>query len=211
MKKKIEFKTLTTVESSFKQIRLFSIVLIVLCTGISGYALFSSYQFAEQQRQKIYVLDKGKSLMLALSQDATVNRPVEAREHIRRFHELFFTLAPDNKAIENNINRAFFLADKSAFNYYKDLSEKGYYNRIISGNIQQRIEIDSIQNNFDSYPYQMVVFAKQWIIRESNKTERSLITSCELVNSVRSDNNPQGFTLENFRVLENKDLQTLKR
>lgn len=211
MKKKIEFKTLTSVESSFKQIRLFSIVLIVLCTGISGYALFSSYQFAEQQRQKIYVLDKGKSLMLALSQDATVNRPVEAREHIRRFHELFFTLAPDNKAIENNINRAFFLADKSAFNYYKDLSEKGYYNRIISGNIQQRIEIDSIQNNFDSYPYQMVVFAKQWIIRESNKTERSLITSCELVNSVRSDNNPQGFTLENFRVLENKDLQTLKR
>ena len=29
------------------------------------------------------------------------------------------------------------MADKSAFNYYKDLAEKGYYNRIISGNILQ--------------------------------------------------------------------------
>lgn len=211
MKKKVTFKTLTTVESSFKQIRLFSILFIVLCTGIVGYSVFSSYQFAEAQRQKIYVLDKGKSLMLALSQDAALNRPVEARAHIRRFHELFFTLAPDNKAIEANIKRALFMADKSAFNYYKDLSEKGYYNRMISGNIHQRIVVDSIQSNFNTYPYEMTLYGTQWIIRSSNKTERSLVTSCQLVNSVRSDNNPQGFTIENFKVLANKDLQTIKR
>lgn len=41
--------------------------------------------------------------MLALSQDVQQNRPVEAREHIRRFHELFFTLSPDKSAIESNI------------------------------------------------------------------------------------------------------------
>ncbi|WP_029489815.1 conjugative transposon protein TraK [Aquimarina agarivorans] len=207
----MEFKTLTTVESSFKKIRLLSILFIVLCTAIVGYSVFSSYRFAEAQREKIYVLDKGKSLMLALSQDASLNRPVEAREHMRRFHELFFTLAPDNKAIESNIKRALFMADKSAFDYYKDLSEKGYYNRIISGNIHQRIVVDSIQTNFNTYPYEMVLHAKQWIIRASNKTERSLVTTCQLVNSVRSDNNPQGFTIEGFRVLVNTDIQTIKR
>ncbi len=211
MKQHIEFKTLTTVESSFKKIRLLSILFIVLCTAIVGYSIFSSYRFAEAQREKIYVLDKGKSLMLALSQDASLNRPVEAREHMRRFHELFFTLAPDNKAIESNIKRALFMADKSAFDYYKDLSEKGYYNRIISGNIHQRIVVDSIQTNFNTYPYEMVLHAKQWIIRASNKTERSLVTTCQLVNSVRSDNNPQGFTIEGFRVLVNTDIQTIKR
>ncbi|SNR14431.1 Conjugative transposon protein TraK [Tenacibaculum jejuense] len=211
MKQHIEFKTLTTVESSFKKIRLLSILFIVLCTAIVGYSIFSSYRFAEAQREKIYVLDKGKSLMLALSQDASLNRPVEAREHMRRFHELFFTLAPDNKAIESNIKRALFMADKSAFDYYKDLSEKGYYNRIISGNIHQRIVVDSIQTNFNTYPYEMVLHAKQWIIRASNKTERSLVTTCQLVNSVRSDNNPQGFTIEGFRILVNTDIQTIKR
>lgn len=207
----MEFKILRNIENSFRQIRLFTFVFALLCFGVVGVVVYKSYEFAEEQRQKIYVLDNGKSLMVALSQDMSLNRPVEAREHVRRFHELFFTIAPDKNAIESNVKRAFNLADQSAFNYYKDLSEKGYYNRIISGNIQQRIEIDSVSANFDSYPYQVQTFARQYIYRSSNLTKRSLITSCLLVNSVRSDNNPQGFTMEKFNVIENKDLETVDR
>jgi len=207
----MEFKSLKNIESSFKQIRLFSIIFLCLCTAITGYALWSSYNFAEAQRQKIYVLDNGKSLMLALSQDLSQNRPVEAREHVRRFHELFFTLSPDKAAIESNIKRALFLSDKSAFNYYSDLSEKGYYARIVSGNINQAIQVDSVVCNFDKYPYQVMTYARQLIIRESNVTERSLITHCQLLNSVRSDNNPQGFTIETFEIVDNKDLTVTNR
>jgi len=207
----MEFKTLRNIENSFKQIRLYAIVFAVLCLSVAGFSLWKSYSFAEQQRQKIYVLDNGKALMLALSQDASINRPVEAREHVRRFHELFFTLAPDKRAIESNMKRAFNLADKSAFNYYKDLSEKGYYSRIISGNVQQRIEVDSVVCNFDNYPYAVRTYATQYILRSSNITKRSLITSCYLVNSVRSDNNPQGFNIEKFSVVENKDIEVIER
>ncbi|MFL9846015.1 conjugative transposon protein TraK [Flavobacterium rhizosphaerae] len=207
----MEFKTLRNIENSFRQIRLYAIVFTVLCLGISGYAVFESYRFASVQREKVYVLDQGKSLMLALSQDASINRPVEAREHVRRFHELFFTLAPDKAAIESNMKRAFNLADKSAFDYYKDLSEKGYYNRIISGNVQQRIEVDSVQCNFERYPYTVRTYASEYIIRASNVTRRNLVTSCLLVNSVRSDVNPQGFNIEQFRVLENKDVEVMER
>lgn len=207
----MEFKSLKNIETSFKQIRLFGIVFVCVCAGIVGYALWSSYNFAEKQRQKIYVLDGGKSLMLALSQDLSQNRPVEAREHVKRFHELFFTLSPDKNAIESNIQRSLFLADKSAFNYYKDLSEKGYYNRIISGNINQSVQVDSVVCNFNLYPYQVSTYARQMIIRESSITERSLITRCRLLNSVRSDNNPHGFTIEAFEITENKDIQALKR
>lgn len=207
----MEFKTLRNIENSFRQIRLYAIVFTVLCLGISGYAVFESYRFASVQREKVYVLDQGKSLMLALSQDASINRPVEAREHVRRFHELFFTLAPDKAAIESNMKRAFNLADKSAFDYYKDLSEKGYYNRIISGNVQQRIEVDSVQCDFERYPYTVRTYAREYIIRASNVTRRNLVTSCLLVNSVRSDVNPQGFNIEQFRVLENKDVEVMER
>ena len=207
----MEFKTLRNIENSFKQIRLYAIVFAVLCIGVAGYAIWESYRFAELQRQKVYVLDNGKSLMLALAQDASINRPVEAREHVRRFHELFFTLAPDKSAIENNMKRAFNLADKSAFNYYKDLAEKGYYNRIISGNVQQRLEVDSVVCNFETYPYAVKTYAKQIIIRSSNVTKRNLITSCYLVNSVRSDTNPQGFNIEKFTVVHNNDLEIIER
>jgi len=210
-RKNMEFKSLKNIESSFKQIRLFSIIFLCLCAAITVYAVWSSYNFAEEQRQKIYVLDNGKSLMLALSQDLSQNRPVEAREHVRRFHELFFTLSPDKAAIESNIKRALFLSDRTAFNYYSDLSEKGYYARIISGNINQTIQVDSVICNFEKYPYQVMTYAKQSIIRESNITQRSLITHCQLLNSVRSDNNPQGFCIEDFEIVENKDLTVTNR
>lgn len=207
----MEFKSLKNIETSFKQIRIIAIVFVVLCAGITGYTVWSSYSFAEAQRQKIYVLDGGKSLILALSQDLSQNRPVEAREHVKRFHELFFTLSPDKNAIESNINRALFLVDKSAFRYYQDMAEKGYYNRIVSGNINQAIQVDSVVCNFDSYPYKAVTYARQMIIRASNVTERSLVTRSDLINSVRSDNNPHGFTMERFEIIENRDLRTLER
>ena len=207
----MEFKSLKNIESSFKQIRMFGIVFLCLCAIVSVFSVIKSYQFAEDQRQKIYILDEGKSLMLALSQDLSQNRPVEAKEHVRRFHELFFTLSPDKNAIESNIKRSLFLADKSAFNYYRDLSEKGYYNRIISGNVSQRIEVDSISCNFNHYPYEVVTYARLSIIREKSITERSLVTKGRLLNSTRSDNNPHGFIFEAFRVVENKDLRVYDR
>ena len=199
----MEFKSLKNIETSFRQIRLFGIVFLCLCALVSVFSVVASFRFAEKQREKIYVLDGGKSLMLALSQDLS--------EHIRRFHELFFTLSPDRAAIESNINRALFLVDKSAFAYYQDMQEKGYYNRVVSGNISQRIEVDSVVCDFNAYPYRAMTYARQMIVRESNITERSLVTRCELINSGRSDNNPQGFIMEKFEILENRDLRTLKR
>lgn len=207
----MEFKSLKNIETSFKQIRLFGMVFLAVCTAITGYSVWSSYSFAEAQRQRIYVLDEGKSLMLALSQDLSQNRPVEAREHVKRFHELFFTLAPDKSAIESNVSRALFLVDRSAFKYYQDMQEKGYYNRIISSNINQVVQVDSIACDFNVYPYKTVTYTRQYIIRSSNITERSLVTQADLINSVRSDNNPNGFTMEKFEIIENRDIRVTER
>ena len=191
----MEFKSLKNIETSFRQIRLFTLVVVCLCTALAGYSVWSAYSFAEAQRQKIYVLDGGKSLMLALSQDLSQNRPAEAKEHVRRFHELFFTLSPD----------------KSAYNYYRDFSEKGYYNRIVAGNINQVVQVDSVLCDFDRYPYAVRTYARQMIIRATNVTERSLVTVCRLLNTSRSDDNPNGFNIEGFEIVENKDISTRKR
>ena len=207
----MEFKSLKNIESSFRQIRLFGIVFLSLCTVVTVWSVWNSYRFAEKQREKIYVLDNGKSLMLALSQDLSQNRPAEAREHVRRFHELFFNLSPQKDAIEHNIHRALLLADKSAYHYYVDLAEKGYYNRLISSNINQVVQVDSVACDFNSYPYKARTYARQMIIRESNVTERSLVTECRLQNAVRSDDNPNGFIIEHFTIMENKDLRSADR
>lgn len=207
----MEFKSLKNIESSFRQIRLFGVVFVSLCAVVAVASVVLSLNFAEKQREKIYVLDNGKSLMLALSQDMEQNRPAEAREHVRRFHELFFNLSPDKSAIEHNINRALILSDKSAYNYYTDFSEKGYYNRIIAGNINQVVQVDSVICDFNNYPYTAKTYAKQIIIRESNVTQRTLVTTCRLSNVSRSDDNPNGFIIEGFNIIENRDIITTKR
>ena len=114
-------------------------------------------------------------------------------------------------AIEHNIGRALQLADKSAYNYYVDFAEKGYYNRLISGNINQVVHVDSVVCDFATYPYKMRTYARQLIIRESNVTERSLVTSCSLQNTGRSDDNPNGFIIEQFTILENRDIRSAER
>ena len=37
------------------------------------------------------------------------------------------------------------------------------------------------------------------------------MTACRLLNASRSDDNPNGFTIEGFTVLENKDIRTIER
>lgn len=207
----MEFKSLKNIETSFRQIRLFCIVLVICCAVVAICSVVFAFRFAEKQREKIYVLDGGKSLMLALSQDLSQNRPAEAREHVRRFHELFFTLSPEKSAIEHNVKRALLLADKSAYNYHQDFAEKGFYNRLIAGNINQSLQVDSVVCNFDNYPYQAKTYARQVILRESNVTERSLVTVCRLVNATRSDDNPNGFSIEGFTIVENRDISTVER
>lgn len=66
----MEFKSLRNIESSFRQLRLFGMIFLAACTVVTVWSVWSSYSFAEKQREKIYVLDGGKSLMLALSQDS---------------------------------------------------------------------------------------------------------------------------------------------
>lgn len=56
-----------------------------------------------------------------------------------------------------------------------------------------------------------MTYARQMIIRESNVTNRTLVTTCKLSNVSRSDDNPNGFMIEGFTILENKDINTIKR
>jgi conjugative transposon TraK protein len=205
------FKSLQNIETAWRMTRLVALVAIACSALTTIYSVYSSHQAVERSRERIYVLDRGKSLMLALSQDMAQNRPVEARSHIKLFHELFFTLSPDNDAIKMNLERSFYLADASAYKYYNDLKEAGFYRRLIATNTTQRIVVDSIACEMVEYPYVVQVFARLQIMRASNITTRSLVSICELTNEVRSDNNPHGFMIRNFVVRQNEDVSKEKR
>ena len=178
---------------------------------VSSYIFHESVQLVELSKQKIYVLDNGKSLLVALREDISENRDAEARDHVKRFHELFFTLEPDKTYIENNVREALYLADRSAMEQYEAFKENNLYNQVIASDISMTLQTDSIKLDFSSYPYRFTFIGKQKIVRKSNITIRSLRTSGYLRNISRTDNNPHGFLMENWRIDENQDLETIKR
>lgn len=205
------FRTLNNIQKTFAFSRSLSVIVIVCAVVMTCFISVYCLHMVRQEREKIYVLDHGRSLILALQQDLSTNRPVEARDHVRMFHTFFFNLPPDNAAIKSNIQRALDLSDKSAYNYYVDLAEAGFYRRLMSTNTIQSIAIDSIVCDMDSYPYMAATYATITLLRDSKVSKRSLVSTCELVNVPRSDANPHGFLLQNYVILENKELENENR
>ena len=199
------------IEKSFKQL---SSLTLVAVGGALVFALVVgvwSLTFAERQRRKIYVLDQGKSLLLALQTDAILSKDVEIRDHVTRFHELMFTLSPQKQTIQENLDRAFNLADRSAWEYSQDLAEKGYYARLVSANISQQMIVDSVQFVGSGYPYLVRTYARQYVVRESTVSQYSFVSTCQLIDASRSDVNPHGLIIEKFKVVENDLVETRKR
>lgn len=178
---------------------------------VSSYVFTLATKMAELSKQKIYVLDNGKSLLVALREDISENREAEARDHVKRFHELFFTLEPDKAYIEKNIREALYLADRSAMEQYQAFKESNLYNRVIASDISMTLETDSIQLDFSTYPYRFTFTGRQKIVRKSNITIRNLHTEGNLRNISRTDNNPHGFLMEGWCIVQNNDLETIRR
>lgn len=204
------FKKMKNIDTAFRHIRGFTMLIIAGSVLLSCFALYKSFRLVSEMQDRIYILANGKALE-AYSAGRKDNIPVEARDHVKTFHQLFFTLDPDDKAIETNITKALYLADGSAKRIYDDLKENGYYAGLISGNVNQTIHVDSVAVDINEYPYKFRCYATQRIIRPTSITTRSLITEGALRNVSRSDNNPHGFLIERWATIANKDLKTTAR
>ncbi|MDD2305963.1 MAG: conjugative transposon protein TraK [Prolixibacteraceae bacterium] len=198
------------IDTAFRHVRGFTMLVITGCVLISCFALYKSFSLVSQMQGKVYILANGKALE-AYASDRKDNIPVEAKDHVKTFHQLFFTLDPDDKVIKTNLTKALYLADASAKREYDNLKENGYYSGIISGNISQAIKVDSISIDIDQYPYRFRCYATQSIIRTTSIVSRSLITEGALRNVSRSDNNPHGFLIERWNTIENRDIKTENR
>ncbi len=198
------FHQLKNIDTAFKHIKAFSIIMIIACVVISLFALVKSYQATKAAQNRIYILANGKALE-AFSAGRKDNIQVEAKDHVKTFHQYFFGLDPDDKVIQANVSKALYLADRSAKSQYDNLKESGYYSNLIAANISQEINVDSVELDINQYPYFFKCFATQKLIRATSTANRTLITEGFLRNVSRSDNNPHGFLIERWKTISNRD------
>jgi conjugative transposon TraK protein len=204
------FPKTRSLESAFQHVRLFTAVVVAGSLLLCGFVTWSSMRAIARNQDRIYILESGKALE-AVAGSRQENIPVEARDHIRAFHTQFFTLDPDEKVITANLTKALYLADGSAQRVYEGLKESGYYNGIIAGNISQEVSVDSIELEMRTYPIPFRCYATEKIIRPTSLVTRNLVTEGFLRNTGRSDNDPHGFLIERWVILDNHDLKIESR
>ncbi|RPE14358.1 conjugative transposon protein TraK [Chitinophaga lutea] len=205
------FQSFRNIDTAIRHMRLFALALTLANCLVCGAVLYYADRTVTRLSAKVYVIAHDK-LLEAVAENRSEKLPVELRHHVTMFHQSFYSLEPDEKVIERNLLKAFYLADGSAKAEADNLRESGYYTSIIAGNISQQVPPpDSIYLDRRTTPWHFRYYGKLVLIRATSIVTRSLVTQGYLRPTEASDNNPHGFLIERWQVLENKDLQIEKR
>ena len=203
-------KYFNNIETSFKKMKFVTVLSICAAAVIAVGSVAAACWYMEQSGQTIFVVDKGSAVM-ATRDSKDSYRELEAKDHVTRFHELMFNLSPSAESIQRNLDRALVMSDKSAYDYWMDLSERGFYQRLVSANISQEFVTDSVKVDILSYPHSVTTYGKIYMLRESNITAYQFESTCRLIDVERSQTNPHGLMIERFTVTRNDNLGTRKR
>lgn len=198
------------IESKIKLASFISLFSLIVSFLISAVVSYYAYNQIASSRKSIYILDHNDTPFQAHQTDIEVNRALEYKSHVNLFHTLFFTLAPDEKYIDYQMQKAMYLIDESGALQYNNLREKGFFNSILSSSAVLTIQTDSIkidqQNKYFRY------YGKQTIDRRSTTLVRSLITEGYLHDlKIRTENNGHGVLITRWKTLENKDLSYVQK
>ena len=194
---------LKKLENKIKLVLIITSLFLTGCVVISLGSLFVARGMVADAHKKIYVLDGTVPILVKqTTMDETFE--VEAKSHVEMFHNLFFTLAPDDKYIDYTIKKAMYLIDESGLAQYNALKEKGFYNNIIGTSTICSIFCDSIK--LDKQKMTFTYYGRQRIERRTSILMRQLIPAGSLRRLPRTENNPHGFIIFGWRTLVNKDL-----
>lgn len=191
-------------ENKIKLVMIVSCLFMVGCIIISLGSIFTAKGMVDDAHKKVYVLDGNVPILVQrTTMDETLD--VEAKSHVELFHHLFFTLAPDDKYINYTMEKAMYLVDETGLAQYNALKEKGFYNNIMGTSAVFSIFCDSIK--FDKQQMSFIYYGRQRIERRTNILMRKLVTAGELKRVPRTENNPHGLLITNWRTLLNQDLE----
>ena len=195
---------IASIEKKFKLSLMVSIGSLVTSLIMVAMVLFYAFNLIQKERKKIYVLDS-QTPVLVRQTDMSVNREIEVKSHVNMFHTLFFTLPPDDEFIQNSMNKAMYLVDESGLKQYNTLKEKGYFNQILASSASLSLKTDSVKIDLDGYKF--TFFGTQRIERETSILKRAIVTEGSLRDVPRTENNPHGLIITDWKTIFNKDLE----
>ena len=191
-------------ENKIKLVMILCILFLAGCVVISMGSIWTARTMVDDAQRKVYVLDGNVPILVNRStMEETLD--VEAKSHIEMFHHYFFTLPPEDKYIKYTMEKAMYLIDESGLAQYNALKEKGFYGKIMGTSAVFSIFCDSIR--YDKEKMSFTYYGRQRIERRTSILMRELVTEGFVKRVPRTENNPHGLLIVNWRTILNKDIE----
>lgn len=200
------FKSLKNIDSAFRFTRLIAMIAVGGAFLFSSFITLLSYTSLRRNEKQIYVIANGK-VFEAFAEERNKQWPIEIEDHVKMFHHYFFTLTADDSRNRKSIDKALALAGTSAADEYNNLRESGYYSALIAASITQEIDMVRCEIDMNSQPWHFRYYGTITITRATKVVTRSLISEGSIIQTKPSSNNNHGLSIENWRVIENKDIE----
>ena len=195
-------------ENKIKLVLILCSLFLLGCIVISFGSIWAARTMVDDAHKKVYVLDGNVPILVNRStMEETLD--VEAKSHVEMFHHYFFTLAPDDKYIKYTMEKAMYLIDESGLAQYNALKEKGFYGNIMGTSAVFSIFCDSIKFNEENMSF--TYYGRQRIERRTSVLMRELVTEGFVKRVPRTENNPHGLLIVNWRTILNKDIEQSKK
>ena len=177
-------------ENKIKLVMIICSLFLVGCIIISISSIWTARVMVTDAQQKVYVLDGNVPILV---QRSTMEETLDVEA------------APDDKYIKYTMEKAMYLIDETGLAQYNTLKEKGFYSNIMGTSAVFSIFCDSIK--FDKDKMEFTYYGRQRIERRSSILTRELVTAGQIKRVPRTDNNPHGLLITNWRTLLNKDIE----
>lgn len=199
----MELKALKDIPSSFLLAKRALIVCVIVSLVSTVGSLCWAFMIGQSFKNSAYILNEDGSAAFAkgiTNEKVDAYRKPEIINHAKTFHDLFWNI--DQFNLERKIDKALYMIGESGRQMYLTLKAQGHYAKIEAQNLNQSVKIDSIHVNDKVNPYQIALYAKLLVQRTDQKSEtlNDFKATFTMYNVARTENNPHGLLIENYRV-----------
>ncbi len=199
-------QNLMNIDTAFKQTRLIAILTLISSFLFCGMVMVVAMNMVTKGKGKIYITNGYGNTLTAYQIAANENRKAEVKAQVRNFHALLYDITPNPDEIKKKVDQILLMGDASV-KAFMDKRGDSYYKKLISTNVEIKYQLDSIKTNIDVYPYKAVQYGKEIVQTQVGFLVKNLITSLDLREVARTDDNPHGLLIGGFEVHKNNRIQ----
>ena len=182
--------------NALRMIAALSVILAIVSNGIWGY-LFQKDQ--KSRAAYVYVAGQGGTYPARLVEKG-LPTIFEARNQVKQFCSLMF--GHDADTYDEHIESALYLIDKEeGMTIYEDFQKGGVRDAYIKYNSRSFFEPDLVDIKMKDEPYEGQIFGRQVIHYGDTKKEMPIGASFKLQRTRRSDKNPFGLILSDWKFI----------